>query len=1267
MQKSFKKTIALILSIMMIVSVIPMGLSFAAESDYTYTIADDKATITKYTGSDEEVVVPDTLGGYPVVAIAEKAFRDNLAIKKIKFADSIESVGNLAFYKCQSLVEVNLGNGVKTLNGAVFSNCQTIDTVIIGKSLTNVGTGAFNGTTVNKVLYKGSEAEWAAITIGDSNNRFTSAEIEFNYCEHEIVEVAEKAAECEKDGNIQYWTCTLCNKNYSDANATTEITEIDSIVIPAKGHTYTSEVTAPTCTEDGYTTHTCATCGDIYTDSIVNAKGHKKVVGVEGIDATCTKDGKTPGYKCETCGNNMTPSRPIKALGHNYVLNAEKSISPTCTKEGENYYECSRCTNIKSEKVAIVPHTVVIDAAVAATCTEAGKTEGSHCSVCNVVFEAQEVINKLGHDEEIIPAVDPTCTETGLTKGKKCTRCGVTTLEQNVVDALKHAEETIPAADPTCTETGLTEGKKCTRCGVTTLEQNVVDKLGHAEETIPAVDPTCTATGLTEGKKCSVCNVIIVSQKEVPMVEHTYGEAVITNAPTCTAKGESKKTCTVCNYELVEEVDMIAHTKVVIPGKDATCTEAGYTSVEYCSVCNNYLAEKEEIPALEHKFVKVEDKSYAPTCTEDGRIYKQCSRSGCSEVDVEVLTKLGHDLNTFEGKATTCTEAGYKPYEKCKRCDHNTYEVIPALNHTAGAAATCTTAQTCTVCGKELVAAKGHTEVVMKAEAPGCETTGKTEGKVCSTCNTVLVEQTVVDATGHDYVKNEVESKLPTCTEFGRNVSVCTKCNNEKIDSINPLGHDTEAFEGKAATCTEAGYEPYVKCKKCDYNTYKVIDKLGHTAGADATCTTAQTCTVCDKVLIKAYGHDIEVYAAADATCTVNGITEGEYCKRCKTMLKEQVVIPAPGHTNEKLAAIDPTCTKNGLKEGWKCSVCNEILVAQAVIPMTGHKRVVIKAVDATCTTVGYTEGEKCENCGEIYVEPIKVNALGHIMITVPGKSATCTEKGLSDGKKCNRLECDYVEVEQQEIPVKAHREKFIPKVEPTCTASGWSEGTECADCGTVIRKPTEIAATGHKEGADATCTKPQTCTKCNEVLLPAFGHTPGAAATCTAAQTCKVCKAVIAAKLPHAIEYDNTVTKPATCYSDGYEKGKCKNCDYSFENSIPMTGHNVQNWTTTVEPKCNAEGMKVGLCLNCKYTIEESLPIVDHKDADNNKKCDFCGKSMGGITLPDFGGNDDTDDGSCSCNCHAIGIKGLIFDFILFLQRLFGLNKTCKCGEAHY
>ena len=56
-------------------------------------------------------------------------------------------------------------------------------------------------------------------------------------------------------------------------------------------------MTAPTCTEDGYTTHTCERCGDSYTDAVIAAPGH---------DYTCTKDGDTLTYTCTRCGDAYT-------------------------------------------------------------------------------------------------------------------------------------------------------------------------------------------------------------------------------------------------------------------------------------------------------------------------------------------------------------------------------------------------------------------------------------------------------------------------------------------------------------------------------------------------------------------------------------------------------------------------------------------------------------------------------------------------------------------------------------------------------------------------------------------------------------------------------------------------------------------------------------------------------------------------------------------------------------------------------------------------
>ncbi len=83
-----------------------------------------------------------------------------------------------------------------------------------------------------------------------------------------------KDATCEEDGNIEYYVCTDCGKYYYDDLGERELSDPGDVIIKAKGHTYTDTVTAPTCTEGGYTTHTCTVCGYSYTDNETEPLGH---------------------------------------------------------------------------------------------------------------------------------------------------------------------------------------------------------------------------------------------------------------------------------------------------------------------------------------------------------------------------------------------------------------------------------------------------------------------------------------------------------------------------------------------------------------------------------------------------------------------------------------------------------------------------------------------------------------------------------------------------------------------------------------------------------------------------------------------------------------------------------------------------------------------------------------------------------------------------------------------------------------------------------
>ena len=113
-------------------------------------------------------------------------------------------------------------------------------------------------------------------------------------------------------------------------------------IVPTEGrdhtaHTYEAVVTEPTCTEQGYTTYTCAVCGESYVGDYVDALGHSYEAVV--TEPTCTEQGYTT-YTCAACGDTYVGDY-VDAHGHNVVLKEEKA--PGCETYGYEYYACEHC------------------------------------------------------------------------------------------------------------------------------------------------------------------------------------------------------------------------------------------------------------------------------------------------------------------------------------------------------------------------------------------------------------------------------------------------------------------------------------------------------------------------------------------------------------------------------------------------------------------------------------------------------------------------------------------------------------------------------------------------------------------------------------------------------------------------------------------------------------------------------------------------------------------------------------------------------------
>lgn len=120
------------------------GAAFTEDS-FEYTVSDLKeATVIGYTGPGGNIVIPDTLGGYPVTAVGRRAFQDNTSVTGIVIPDSVTEIGGLAFAGT-ALTHVTIPDGVAELGESVFSNCRYLTGAVIPDSVTEIGEAAFSG------------------------------------------------------------------------------------------------------------------------------------------------------------------------------------------------------------------------------------------------------------------------------------------------------------------------------------------------------------------------------------------------------------------------------------------------------------------------------------------------------------------------------------------------------------------------------------------------------------------------------------------------------------------------------------------------------------------------------------------------------------------------------------------------------------------------------------------------------------------------------------------------------------------------------------------------------------------------------------------------------------------------------------------------------------------------------------------------------------------------------------------------------------------
>lgn len=136
--------------------------------------------------------------------------------------------------------------------------------------------------------------------------------------------------------------------------------------------------------------------------------------------------------------------------------------------------------------------------------------------------------------------------------------------------------------------------------------------------------------------------------------------------------------------------------------------------------------------------------------------------------------------------------------------------------------------------------------------------------------------------------------------------------------------------------------------------------------------------------------------------------------------------------------------------------------------------------------------------------------------------------------------------------------------------------------------------------------------------------------------------------------KHEGKVTAP-TCTEKGYTTYTCSVCGDTYTaNEKASLGHNMSEVVPILAPSCENAGHNIIKCSRCEYSEVQQIEATGHSDNDNNNICDNCGKELSASS-------------KCSCNCHKTGFMSFIWKILRFFYKLFGMNKVCGCGVAHY
>ena len=418
-----------------------------------------------------------------VTSIGEKAFEAGSELESVSIPDSVLTIGPRAFYRCKKLTDITIPPYVTHIESECFSECENLKNVMLPEGLTHIGDCAFKKCTYLRsicipatVAFIGEsafeECTWLeSITLPSGVTRIEAG----SFADCKNLTSVSLPASLESIGSTAFSNCVKL-QSISIPSGTGTIEEqafascpvLQKITIPASVATiagddvfsgcdilviYTScgsaalsyaknhaisyvtddsvphtvssmAVTEPaSCTLPGVKQGECSVCGKTVSEQIP-AAGHT-VTADKAVEATCTGTGLTEGSHCLICHEMISEQKTVPALGHSSD-GGTVTKSAACTVAGVKTYKCIRCGSVlRTEAIAATGHKAVTDQAAAATCTKAGLTAGSHCSVCNAVLKKQAVIPAAGHSWGSWKVISEATALKEGSRERSCRKCSI--------------------------------------------------------------------------------------------------------------------------------------------------------------------------------------------------------------------------------------------------------------------------------------------------------------------------------------------------------------------------------------------------------------------------------------------------------------------------------------------------------------------------------------------------------------------------------------------------------------------------------------------------------------------------------------------------------------------------------------------------------------------------------------------------------------------------------------------------------------------------